>query len=218
MKPVFLFVACVFGSMTPAIGQLIHLTVDGVVTDKFGGDSWWSGDGSGVGEAATLHLYYDPQLSVAIAEPWLPSRSYRSNSAANNFWRLEFGHVDIAAPFETIDISDTELSLHYFSEARGFTTLDLRLVFGADPSPGFALPVPPFPNLAAADPALPFGMYPSAFMFDTLDGFELDEGSLFVGVERLRAETVARFQPVPEPGAFAIAGAMLLVAAIGWRR
>lgn len=196
--------------------QLIHLRIDGTVTSKFEGESWWKGVGSGVDQPARLDLYYDPALPGSSMEVWDDVRTFQSNSTANNFWRLEYGALDVSAPFQTLEVSERGLSLYSFREF-DFTTLDLRLNFNAPTSANFALPLPPLPRLEPVDPDIPWIRHPSSFVFDTAGGANFDEGSIFVGVEHLSAEIVPRFQPVPEPSTYALGATLLLGGLVLWR-
>jgi hypothetical protein len=150
-------------------------------------------------------------------DPWVPARTYQSNSRANNFWRLEYGAIDVASPFQEIQVSDSGLSLYSFRSS-DYTTLDLKLTFATDPSPGFALPVPPFPPLGLPDPDFPWVAQTSTFVFDTGGGPGLEEGSLFVNVTAISGEIVPRLQAVPEPRSYALSSMIALGAAIAWRK
>jgi hypothetical protein len=209
MKRHLLLVLCAVTGWSTASAQLVHMTLDGVVTSKFEGESWWPGGGSGENQPARLHLYYDSRMQGDPQDPWVPARTYHSNSAANNFWRLEYGSLDVAAPFQTIEVSDTGMSLYSFRSS-DFSTLDLKLTFASDPSPNFALPVPPFPLLGMPDPDLPWVTQSSTFVFDTGGGKGYDEGSLFVDVTAARGEIVPPFQAVPEATTYALAAALLI--------
>jgi hypothetical protein len=199
-----------------ASAQLVHVTLDGIVTSKFEGGDWWKGPGSGEDQPARLQLFYDSELPAQAREPWSTTRTYQSNSAKNNFWRLQYGALDVSAPIHDIEISETGFTIYAFRES-DFTTLDLKVAF-AEPWPGFALPLPPFPALAAPDPELPWVTHPSSFVFDTAGPAGLDEGSIFVGIDYVRSEYVERFQAVPESSAYGLSAAAALGAAVAWRR
>ena len=139
-----------------------------------------------------------------------------SNSTANNFWRLSYGAVDVSAPLDEITVSDTEMRVRGFERA-SLTSLDLRLVFASDPSPGFRLPASTLPALANTDPMNPFDVKPSRFVFDTQGGFDLDAGSLYVNVQSARIEAMPPFQAVPELATYASVGARMLLGAAAWR-
>lgn len=217
MKRYLFAVALVSAMSTSALAQLVHVTVQGIVTSKFEGDDWWDGAGSGEDQPARLHLYYDSELPGQPMDPWSGARTFQSNSAANNFWRLEYGAIDVSAPIQQIEVSENSLSIYAF-RLSDFTTLDLQLSFAGETWPGFALPLPPFPALASPDPELPWVKHPSSFVFDTAGFSEFGEGSIFVGIEGVQSEYVARFQAVPEPATYGYWSAAALGALVAWRR
>jgi hypothetical protein len=213
MKKCFLLLVCSIVT-AGSYGQLVHLQLDGTVVDKFGGVSWWNGAGSGVGAPAILHLYFDRDLPGETTDSGVPARIYRSNSDANNFWRLEYGAVNVSASFERIQITDAGLSMYFADLDHGYSTLDLKLTFTADHSPGLELPVPPFPPLGLPlDPNIPWTTSESAWSFDTSSGYGLEEGTINVQIDRLAGNLQPRFQPVPEPATYGL-GAMVLLGAV----
>lgn len=213
MKKLFSLLAAALTCVTSQ-AQLVHLHADGTVIQKFGGESWWSGSGDAAGAPAALDLYYEANLPADPGEPGVPARTYRPGNPLNNRWRIQFGAVDITAPFDTIQVTDSGLSVYFADLANGFSTLDLRLTFTSDPSPGFELPRPPFPSLGLpSDPELPWSTSQSTWAFDTGSGFGLEEGGLQVRVDRVTGE-IRSFQPVPEPSTYAVSALLLIGATL----
>jgi hypothetical protein len=216
MKHLYVFALTSLALAFSAQAQLVHLTIEGIVTDRFGGTGWWNGGGSGVGQTALLDIYYNAARPPVSSDPALPFATYLPGGADDR-WRLRYGAVDIGASWRRLTVSDEDLRLFY-SDLTTFTTLEADLVFANDPSPGLALPFPPLPSLEPGSTTTG-PRFPSTFRFDTLDGFGLSEGTLLVGITRVTAESVNSPTPIPEAATYGwIAAAACAGAALMRRR
>lgn len=193
----FIFALSALGSAISLRAQLVHVAVSGTVTEKFGGASWWTGPGSGVGASALLDVFYDSQ-----------ARGVASPAPETNYWRLRFGQLDVTAPITSIAWENTSLFIETLVQSN-LTTLNLELKFAA-PAPADPLPAPPFPPLAPRSPSGGLTGYTSTANFDTLSAGGLGSGSLIIGVDNLRAEGVTGGVPVPEPSTYALGAALVL--------
>lgn len=210
------------GLATSTRAQLVHLTIEGTVTEKFGGDAWWTGSGSGVGATALLHVYYDSQTRLTTIDP--PGRESGGEDMAllggdplNNYWRLEFGQLNVSAPLDSIAVATTAMFLNTLL-LDSLTTFELQLEFASDLPLDQTVPAPPFPPLAPRSPEDGLTGYASTFTFDTLSAGGLGGGSIVVGIDTLRAELIPATTPVPEASTYGYGAALLLGLAVLARR
>lgn len=206
MKRFFLLLLALspLGTTTSLQAQLVHLAIQGTVTEKFGGGAWWTG--SGVGAPALLDVFYDAKPVTLSATP----------TPENNYWRLRFGQLDASAPISSIAWENTSLFVETLVQG-SLTTLNLELKFTA-PSPADPLPAPPFPPLAPRSPAGGLTGYTSTVDFDTRSLGGLGAGSLVIGVDSFRAELLTGSVPVPEASTFGYGAGLVLVCLVTMRR
>lgn len=204
---------------TLASAQLVHVVVQGTVVQKFGGESWWAAEGTGEGALARLDLHYDastPAQPVIAGDPYA---TYLPTDTSSNRWRLQFGTLDITGPLQSLAVSNSTLWAEFFDIAT-LSAVELEAMFASDPSPGFQLPVPPFPALAPRSPAAGETGYTSTFTFDTQSGWELEPGSIVVGIDSLTATAVGvpPSAAIPEPSTYALFAGAVLAAGVIMRR
>jgi hypothetical protein len=219
-----------------ALGALVTATVQAQIyemqillqgdphpIERFGADAWTTPS-----ELPTfVTLLYDTRLTALPAAPGSLVRTYPSNGPHNR-WELDIGYEHYFGLIPSLQVSDTELSMH-FADAATQTTFDVSLVFRVAPPPGRLLPMfdwgpqpgstPDFTDqqVAPANPAAPFI---SSYRFSTHSGFGLDPGGFRSEVYEGRylmeqyAEPPPVLGPVPEPATFGFIGGLLGLAVV----
>jgi len=224
-----LFLAFITISFTaPVPAQLVHLSFvaeEGTGSHTIRGDRqlFYPWDTAGRGAlTASLHfdLYYDLHATQTGSEDW-GAAYYGQLDPERNFFRMQYQGYRMDQPF---DVTRAITSFAVFEKEMSFIQnlnanwpypdFEFSMSFQSSPSLDFAIPQPPFP------PFDPLGL-PHLFLEGGRSLFDLEglgEASFSVRFTDLRYEIIPDVTPVPEPGTYGLAAALVLGAALGVRR